>query len=294
MSKSWETDAWGEEKLASPEFLAKLELLQQMVKRMLRHRFAVSRTGRGEKSLEFLEYRRYRPGDDLKRLDINVYRRLGEPVVREYVREVPSHWLVALDCSRSMGLYGKWDFARRIAAALLYTGASTAGRVWLYLFPGPRFTCYHKKSGVRAALAALDDLQTTATPGEEDCKFLSRLPPYTTAMVISDFYGPICRDFFTSLKWNNMRGIALHLLAREEKRPELKGMVSLEDAETGTRRDACVTSALIAEYERHFSRHVHEVKYFCRQHRVVYQEIAPENSLSKTALKVLKAAGLLR
>lgn len=286
-----------EEKVASPPFIARLESLEQLVNRLLRYRILpVSRIGHGKRSLEFLGYRPYLPGDELQRLDLNVYRRLNELMVKEHVREAPVHWMIAFDCSASMALYGKFSFAREMAAAFLYLGSSIAERVTLYTFPDQKkFTCYQRKSGVRRVLEALDALKAGCARQEPDIyPGISQLPSCATVIFISDFYGKFYRHLFSPLRLKHIRGIALHIISEEDKKPNFHGDVVLQDAESGVIRKSYVSALAIARYKKRFHRHVTEVKYFCRQNQVFYKEVAPEISLQKSTLEILKLAGLLR
>jgi uncharacterized protein (DUF58 family) len=83
----------------------------------------------------------YARGDDLRRIDWNVYARLDELVTRRFVaeREVPI-WFV-IDSSGSMGpdeAGGKLDMARAIAAILGTVALSGGDRVYLAAIPGRR------------------------------------------------------------------------------------------------------------------------------------------------------------
>lgn len=81
----------------------------------------------------------YTPGDDLRRIDWNVYARLGELLTRRYVaeREVPV-WLV-VDTSGSMGPPGpasKLDMAAAVAGIVAVVALAGGDRVYLAALPG--------------------------------------------------------------------------------------------------------------------------------------------------------------
>jgi uncharacterized protein (DUF58 family) len=57
----------------------------------------------GGRGLEFADYRPYAPGDDLRRIDWNVYARLRQPFVRTSPEERELGLSLLLDGSRSMG-----------------------------------------------------------------------------------------------------------------------------------------------------------------------------------------------
>jgi uncharacterized protein (DUF58 family) len=75
-------------------------------------------------SVDFAEYRDYNPGDDLRRIDWNVYSRMDKLVVKLFEGETNTKSLILLDASGSMN-YGskgvtKIDYARFLAASLAY------------------------------------------------------------------------------------------------------------------------------------------------------------------------------
>ena len=75
-------------------------------------------------SVEFAEYRKYVPGDDLRRLDWRAYGRTDRFYVKEFEADTNLRMVLVVDTSGSMdfGSVGitKLDYARRIAATLSY------------------------------------------------------------------------------------------------------------------------------------------------------------------------------
>lgn len=73
-------------------------------------------------SVEFAEYRKYVPGDDLRRLDWRVYGRTDRNYVKEYEADTNLRCCLVVDSSGSMG-YGstgvtRMEYARRLAGTL--------------------------------------------------------------------------------------------------------------------------------------------------------------------------------
>ncbi len=104
-----------------------LERLARLAERLLPGRARLSsgrqanrwRAGNGG---EFLDYRPYLPGDDLRAVDWRASLRCREWQVRRYQDEASADWMICLDRSASMGLPdpGKWSLAVRLAAAWAY------------------------------------------------------------------------------------------------------------------------------------------------------------------------------
>jgi uncharacterized protein (DUF58 family) len=88
-------------------------------------------------STDFAEHRPYMPGDDIRRIDWRVYGRTDRFYVKEFEADTNANMLVLLDVSRSMD-YGdgvrKLDYARMLAASLLYLSRRQRDRVGLITF----------------------------------------------------------------------------------------------------------------------------------------------------------------
>src|SRR5688572_15334088 len=74
------------------------------------------------RSPEFTEYRAYRPGDDLRRLDWKLYGRTDRPFLRIADDHAALRTLIVIDASASMRYpvegYGKWEHACALAIGL--------------------------------------------------------------------------------------------------------------------------------------------------------------------------------
>jgi len=89
-------------------------------------------------SVEFTEYRRYNPGDDIRHVDWKVFARSGEYFIKQYEDETNVRCHILLDCSASMG-YGsdtitKLEYGRTLASALSYFMFSQRDAVGLIAF----------------------------------------------------------------------------------------------------------------------------------------------------------------
>ena len=80
------------------------------------------RSSRRGGSVEFADYRDYAPGDDLRRLDWNIFARLECPFIKLFEEQEDLAVYLLLDGSRSMdwgaGELHKFQYARRLAAGL--------------------------------------------------------------------------------------------------------------------------------------------------------------------------------
>lgn len=124
-----------EEPLFPPELLAAIGLYSPPPLQIEDARFSGRhRSSSGDGSPEFQDYRAYLPGDDLRRVDWNVYRRSGKLFLRRY-RSLPEcrQWII-LDDSASIRIDPRrfrcaWRTAALIGGTLLNCGDPVKLRV---------------------------------------------------------------------------------------------------------------------------------------------------------------------
>jgi uncharacterized protein (DUF58 family) len=124
----------------TPEFLTQLETLRLRT----RKEFLGSHTGsysspRRGTSLEFADYRRYSPGDDLRYLDWGIYARTDRLYIKVFREEVDLFAYVFIDASASMAFPSsqeKFLPAAHIGLALSYVVLANHDHVKLHLLHG--------------------------------------------------------------------------------------------------------------------------------------------------------------
>ena len=101
------------------DFLKKLEYLHVVSKRAFAgHNRADRLTAHRGRGIEFADHRPYTAGDDFRHIDWKAYKRLGRLLLRLFDEERDLPIYLMIDTSRSMADPGKFDMARRVAAAL--------------------------------------------------------------------------------------------------------------------------------------------------------------------------------
>lgn len=127
--------------LLAPETLAHISNYQ-----LLAHHIAEGFISGMHRSLrhgfgsEFLQYRDYTPGDDLKYLDWKAYARSDRYYAKVFQEETNFQCHIIIDCSESMGYQGsgaacsKLDYARMLAAGLAYLANCQGDAIGLYAY----------------------------------------------------------------------------------------------------------------------------------------------------------------
>jgi uncharacterized protein (DUF58 family) len=119
-------------------------------------------------SVEFVQHREYAPGDELRRVDWQVFARSDRLVVKEYVEETNLTCHMLLDASESMA-YGsldwtKLDYARWCAAALTHLVLSVRDTAGLVVFDKEHRAKVPPGNGAAQLKAMLDTFEK-AEPG---------------------------------------------------------------------------------------------------------------------------------
>jgi len=149
-------------------------------------------------SAEFSDFREYMPGDDLRRLDWNVYARLDKLYIREYMEEKEAVVSVLIDTSASMdyGAKSKAELAGNLASVVGFLALNNMDRLVLYDMKdmGRGLSVSGGRNGFSKVLRWLEGISFS---GEVDMlaaakKMQCRGPG--AAVIISDFLHP---DMFT-------------------------------------------------------------------------------------------------
>lgn len=225
-------------------------------------------------SAEFSDFREYMPGDDLRRMDWNVYARLDKLYIREYMEEKEAVVSVLVDTSASMnyGASSKAELAKDLAEIVGFLALNNMDRLLLYdmkhmgrplSVSGGRNAFYKVKkwcgtldfSGEVDMLAAARQMQVRG-PG--------------VTVLISDFLHRELLEGERSyekligyLDYCRQRAVVLHTLASEELHVTLTGAVNLIDSETEDKLKLTVDAKAVENYEKQLDRLMGRLKRGC-------------------------------
>ena len=283
--------------MLDPALVARLGRLRLGGRRRVEGRFAGSHASRRYgASLDFADYREYVPGDDLRRIDVHAYARLGKRLIKLYDAEDEAALRVVVDLSASMGFGGKATVARQVAAALavIATGGGDRIRILLSgdnLDAGPWF-----RGG--AALPAVDGRLTASTTGG-----VANLPaalrqavgdgPRGPVVLISDLLFSEWERAVDALGLGRADTCLVHLLARTDVEPDLDGDLRLADAETGAEVEVGVAASALDDYAAVAARWLGDVERACGARGISYARLIDDEPLDHFLLARLPAAGIV-
>lgn len=263
-------------------------------------------------SIEFADYRDYTRGDDLRRLDWNVYARLERPFIKLLEEEEDLTVHILVDASRSMdwpedGAAGgppdahKFRYALRLAAALGHIGLASGDRVTVALLAGDRITARWGPSRARGqTLHMLGWLAEQEVGGTTDLN--AALRDYTLrggrpglSLLLSDMFSPAGYEGgVTALMGRGHEVGVIHILSPDEVEPELAGDLRLVDVETGEGRDVTVDGAMRDLYVRRLGRWREEMAAHLLSRGGHYVSVETSTPWERVVLFALRRAGVVR
>jgi uncharacterized protein (DUF58 family) len=198
-------------------------------------------------SQEFAEYSAYTPGDDLRRVDWNVYARSERLVLKRYRGETNSPLTVLLDASNSMQFgshsVNKMDYARFLAASLFYLAIhGQRDAAGLITFDDEIRTCIRpstRQGQLHRLLAGLEQAEPRArTDFAKPMRYFQELVKRRgMVLIVSDFWEApenIIRTI-EPLRFHGNEVVLFHVLDPEDVQPKLSGPSILVDMETEDR-----------------------------------------------------------
>lgn len=298
--------------LLTPELLRKLEQLQLLASRRARSSLRGERRSRARgQSVEFADYRDYTPGDDFRYLDWNLYGRLERLFLKLYEEERELPVRIFLDASESMnfGEPRKFDFARRVAAAMGYVALCSFDRVSVLPFPATRSgngTLTAEESAARGALRSvrgrksalqfLKSLEALTAGGSVEFDATLRRGALEArhsglAVVLSDFLDPAgYENGLNALLGRGFQVDIVQILSPEELNPAVFGDLRLVDAETGVIQEVTFGRYRLKHYQQTVQNYIQRLREFC-QGRGIRFFVAPSNTpLEDLLLRQLRKA----
>ncbi len=308
-SESLGTDLFGS------AFLARLEKLNLLYKRLAKGgQIAERRSVNLGASQEFADYRNYVRGDDLRRIDWNVYGRLERLFVKLYESEEDLAVDILIDGSASMRWAGfgdssksdadeltKLDYARLIAASLGYIALSRLDRVRLHFFAGRIVHStgrLHGKSAFPKMLAELSRLpelpRETGVASVLDT-FLRKPPRPDLCVVISDFLDPDrLIETLEKAAVGRTQVVLVQTLHPREWAPVLDGSYRLQDAETHRELDSRLSAGALENYRDRLRQFAERIERTARQRGIGYVRVLTDVPFEQLILRVMREQGVLR
>ena len=282
------------------------------------------RSTRRGTSIEFADYREYSRGDDLRRIDWNVFARLDRPFIKLLEEEEDLAVHILIDASGSMNwpndetvqdhdardMQDKFTFARRIAAGLGHIALGTGDRLTVSVLSGNLDGGEKNRANIdltwgphrgRAfSIDLLRFLEPLTASGVSDLNltlrnYAARSTRAGLCIVISDLLTPgAALDGLGALVARGYELALIHVLSPDEVNPSLIGDLRLVDSETSQGRDVTVDAGLRTAYMRRLVAWRAEIGDFCSKRGIHYATVETGGNWESLILYELRRLGVVR
>jgi uncharacterized protein (DUF58 family) len=263
------------------------------------------RSRRRSPSTDFVDFRPYSAGDDFRRIDWNVYGRLGSLQVKVTEARERLDVLLVLDCSSSMACGSpkpdKLEFAAQLVAALGYIGMVRSDSVRIACLSDAPTAPAFGPFGRRARMPQLvSDLSRIAPAGAVDLNLglrgcLESSATQPLVIVVSDLLAlPGVAQGLDALQAMRADVVVLHVVSPDEFEPRVSGELELVDAETHEVLEIGVSLDTLAAYRTRFASWLAEREAEANQRGMRYVRVRTDRPLASVVLDDLRRLGVLR
>lgn len=231
--------------------------------------------------MEFRDFRSYVPGDDLRRVDWNLYRRSGRLFLRLFqeVEDLPVY--VLLDVSDSMFFEAppRADAARQMAACLAAVATNQHDRVTIYPFGADLVQPIPPARGQDGFRRLLAHLERLAPAGPTNLRasvrrFNAMKLRSGLVVLISDFFDPAgLEPALDGLRATQHRLVAVQVVRPSDADPGMQGDLRVVDCESGSGVDVAVTPAAQERYRRAYASFNERLLEFLARRRAAHMQL---------------------
>ena len=289
-------------------FFSRLETLALNLKADLRGFFGGKHLVRTYgQTVEFADYREYMLGDDIRRIDWNLYSRFEKFFLKLFTDERQMHVQIFLDCSASVGKEDprKGEYAVAVAAALGFLSVHNMDKVSFNLIKGDKAeNPYGTIVGKTSFFRAISELENVKFEGDADLEKAITSCPNTGS---SDGLTVIISDFFTKTDWKKAvdyltykkrQVLLVQLMTPDELEPVYDGRLNLIDAEAEDLTDSRnmklrITRSLQIAYQDALKDFKADLKSFCVSRGAEFISIDTDKSIEKMLFGELLKVGIM-
>ena len=248
-------------------------------------------------SVEFAEYRKYVPGDDLRRLDWRAYGRSDRFYVKEFEADTNLRCCFVLDTSGSMnfGSTGvtKIEYARRIAGTLGYLASQQGDAVGLAcVAQGIVHNLPPKRNAAHLRLV-LDLLENAKPKGETQLadvlhELAETIRQRALIIILSDLFiePETLRSCFQHLRFRHHDATVFHLLDPLELNFQFRRPMRFLDMEGGPAIFA-EPNDIADRYDKALQQYLTQLKQVVLESAIDYQRICIDENYEQALVRFL-------
>jgi uncharacterized protein (DUF58 family) len=248
-------------------------------------------------SVEFAEYRKYVPGDDLRRLDWRAFGRSDRFFVKEFEADTNLRCCLVVDSSGSMGFgtvgTSKLEYARRIAGALGHLALLQGDAVGLACVAQGIIRNIPPRRNPSHLMAIFDVLEQTEPKGQTQLisvlhELAERISQRALVVIISDLFvePEELRSCLEHLRFRRHDTVVFHLLDPQEIAFDFRRPMRFLDMEGGPSIFA-EPSEIADRYQKAISGYLDGVLQVTRESAVDYHRVSIDESYEQLLIRFL-------
>lgn len=259
-------------------------------------------------TVEFADFREYELGDDIRRIDWNLYSRFEKYFLRLFTDERQMQVQIFLDCSASMGRDEPKKAAYTVAtcAALGFLAVQSMDKLTFNFMKGTssenHFGTIVGKNAFFRAIGSLENISFDGVEADIE-KCIIGCPDTGDNNGIT----VIISDFMTDSNWKKAvdylcykkrQVLLLQILTPEETDPAYDGRLNLVDSEALDLTDEKnlklrITRSMQQAYRDAFKDFIEEIRLFCSQRGVGYVSVSTDTAIERVLFGKLLKAGIM-
>ena len=258
-------------------------------------------------TVEFADFREYQLGDDIRRIDWNLYSRFEKYFMRLFTDERQMQVQIFIDCSASMGRDDakKGAYTVAAAAALGFLAVQSMDKLTLNFMKGEHsenpFGTIVGKNAFFRAMGAFEELEFEGETDLEKC--VTSCPDTGNNNGIT----VIISDFFTESNWKKAvdylcykkrQVLLLQVMTPEDLDPAYDGRVHLLDSESLGLEDpknmkVKITRGMLMAYQEALTDFRQDMKSFCRKRGAEYISVSTGDPIERVLFGELLKGGIM-
>ena len=258
-------------------------------------------------TVEFADFREYQLGDDIRRIDWNLYSRFEKYFLKLFTDERQMQVQIFLDCSASMGKDDPKKAAYTIATAATmgFLAVQDMDKVNFYLMKENRaenpFGTIIGKNPYFRAVGELENVEFVDETDIEKCVTGCSDTSTNNGLTV------IISDFFTESDWKKAvdylcykkrQVLLIQVLTPDELDPAYDGRVNLIDSESVDMSDfknmkLRITRSMQKAYEEAMRDFQEDIRTFCSRRGVDYITVRTDHPIEKQLFGELLKVGIM-
>lgn len=250
------------------QFLAQLDRFDLIIKKRVTSSYTGGHKSRSYGSgTELRDMRKYEYGDDIRKIDWNVYARTDKLHIKRFEEEKNLTLHIIVDYSKSMDFgkkYSKFHYASMLGIGFAYLAMKNNERFEFSTFSSD-LNPVQARRGMGHLARIIDYLNTLKVKGNSQFKemmaqYKNNIGSKSMVVIISDFlFDPEeIKEGIYLFKNHELR--VIQVLDKEEKELNIEGDLKLKDSESDSVMRTYITKRLRQEYIEELSDHSAKIK----------------------------------